>query len=54
MKFRDIIHILENEGFRQTRQEGSHRRFEGMVGGVRQHVTVAGNPGDDVLKATLA
>ena len=54
MKVREVIRVLEDHGFRFVRQTGSHRRFEGVVGGQTHRVTVAGNGGDDITKSTLA
>jgi predicted RNA binding protein YcfA (HicA-like mRNA interferase family) len=54
VKYRDFIRLLEEHGFRQTRQKGSHRRYEGLVSGKLQLVTVSGKPGDEVLPQTLA
>ena len=54
MKVREVIRILEDNGFRLVRQTGSHRRFEGIVGGRTRRVTVAGNHGDDISTGTLA
>jgi predicted RNA binding protein YcfA (HicA-like mRNA interferase family) len=51
MKVREIIRLLEQDGWHQVRQRGSHRQFkhptkEGLV-------TVAGKPGDDLAPGTL-
>ncbi|MDE0053440.1 MAG: type II toxin-antitoxin system HicA family toxin [Gammaproteobacteria bacterium] len=53
MKVREVIRILEDNGFRFVRQTGSHRRFNGMVHGQTRHVTIAGKESDDVTKPTL-
>ena len=54
MKFRDIIRVLVDHGFELKRQSGSHRIYEGFVGGLRRVVTVAGHrESDDVLPKTL-
>ena len=42
MKVRDVVRILEYHGFRRKRWKGSYRQFEGVVGGQRRLVTVAG------------
>ncbi|MCX6596958.1 MAG: type II toxin-antitoxin system HicA family toxin [Acidobacteria bacterium] len=51
MKVRDLIHILESNGWRLKTTRGSHRQFlhpnKGSV------VTVAGHPGKDVPVGTL-
>ena len=54
VKVREVIRILEGNGFRQVRQSGSHRRFEGIVGGRTRRVTVAGHSSDDFSMRTLA
>ena len=54
MKVREVMRILENNGFRLDRQKGSHRRFEGLVNGQIRGVTVAGKKSDEINKATLA
>ncbi len=51
MKIRDIIKLLEEDGWTLVRQRGSHRQFKhtskpGLV-------TVAGKPGDDLALGTL-
>ena len=52
MKIRDIIKLLEEDGWTVVRQRGSHRQFKhtskpGLV-------TVAGKPGDDLAPGTLS
>ena len=52
MKVREVISILEREGWALARQSGSHRQFShpdrpGVV-------TVAGNLGEEVPRGTLA
>ena len=54
LKVRDAIRILEAQGFHLKRQTGSHRQFEGIVGGLRRLVTVAGKAGDDISDATFS
>lgn len=51
MKVRDLIKLLENEGWLLVRTRGSHRQFKhpGQPG----TVTVAGKPGVDVPPGTL-
>ena len=51
MKVRDVIKMLEEDGWKQARQRGSHRQFKhsskpGLV-------TIAGKPGDDLAPGTL-
>ena len=47
MKVRDVVRILEDHGYRLKRWTGSHRQFEGVVGGQRHLVTVAGKESDE-------
>ena len=52
VKVREVIRILEHEGWQQVRQKGSHRQFQHPE---RPGVgTVAGAPADEVPKGTLA
>ena len=53
MKVREVVRILERNGFEIARQNGSHRRFKGIVNGRTRMVTVPGADGDDVPKGTL-
>jgi predicted RNA binding protein YcfA (HicA-like mRNA interferase family) len=51
VKVRDVIEMVEADGWRQVRQRGSHRQFKhptkpGLV-------TIAGKPGDDLATGTL-
>jgi len=52
MKARELIRLLEDNGWVQARQRGSHRQFIHAVKPGR--VTVAGNLGDEVRPGTLA
>jgi predicted RNA binding protein YcfA (HicA-like mRNA interferase family) len=54
LKYRDFVRILEAHGFSKTRQSGSHKRYEGLVDGKVQLVTVSGEPGDDILPRNFA
>lgn len=55
MKYRDVIRVLTNHGFRPVRQKGSHRQYEGLVDGRRHMVTIAcHSENDDVLPNVLA
>jgi predicted RNA binding protein YcfA (HicA-like mRNA interferase family) len=51
VKVRDVIHLLESNGWRLKATKGSHRQFlhpqKGLV------VTVPGQPGKDVPVETL-
>ena len=51
MKIRDVIKLLEDDGWSVVRQRGSHRQFKHA--GKPGLVTVAGKPGDDVAAGTL-
>lgn len=51
MKVRDIIRLLEEDGWRMVARRGSHRQFKHPIKPGR--VTVAGKPGDDVPPGTL-
>lgn len=51
LKVRDVIKMLEDDGWSVVRQRGSHRQFKhnskpGLV-------TLAGKPGDDLAPGTL-
>ena len=51
MKVRDVIRMIEEDGWRQVRTTGSHRQFKHDVkSGL---VTVAGKPSLDVPPGTL-
>ena len=52
MTVREVIRMLERDGWVLARQRGSHRQFIHAVTPGR--VTVAGNLGDDVRPGTLA
>ena len=52
MKFRDLIALLEDDGWRLVRQRGSHQQYEHPSKPGK--VTVAGKPGADVPKGTAA
>jgi len=51
MKVRELISLIESDGWRQVRQKGSHRQFHhpSKTG----TVTVAGKPNVDVPPGTL-
>ena len=51
MKVRDVVKMIENDGWLHVRTRGSHRHFKhptkpGLV-------TIAGHPGVDMPKGTL-
>ena len=52
MKVRDVIRILEEEGWEMVRQRGSHRQYRHPQKPGR--VTVPGNPGAELKAGTLA
>ncbi len=52
MKVRDVISMIQTDGWYQIGQKGSHRQFKHPTKPGR--VTVAGNSGDDVKAGTLA
>jgi predicted RNA binding protein YcfA (HicA-like mRNA interferase family) len=51
MKVRKLIKLLEDDGWSQVRQRGSHRQFRHPV--KSGTVTVAGKPGVDMPTGTL-
>jgi predicted RNA binding protein YcfA (HicA-like mRNA interferase family) len=51
MKIKDLIALLESDGWQQVRQKGSHRQFHHSV--KPGTVTVAGKPSVDVPPGTL-
>ncbi|MGE0371343.1 MAG: type II toxin-antitoxin system HicA family toxin [Gammaproteobacteria bacterium] len=51
MKIRDLIRLLENEGWRLVRTRGSHRQFKHPQRSGT--ITVAGKPGVDMPPGTL-
>jgi predicted RNA binding protein YcfA (HicA-like mRNA interferase family) len=52
MKVKDLITLLELDGWQQVRQKGSHRQFHHPV--KSGTVTVAGKPSVDIPPGTLA
>jgi predicted RNA binding protein YcfA (HicA-like mRNA interferase family) len=51
MKVREVVRLLERDGWYQVTQRGSHRQFRHPTKTGR--VTVAGNPNRDVAPGTL-
>jgi predicted RNA binding protein YcfA (HicA-like mRNA interferase family) len=51
MKVRDVIRLLENEGWFLVATRGSHRQYKHPVRAGR--VTVAGKPSEDLAPGTL-
>ena len=52
MKFRELIRVLEDDGWRLIGERGSHRQYEHASKPGK--VTVAGKPNADVPKGTAA
>ncbi|HEX6185877.1 MAG TPA: type II toxin-antitoxin system HicA family toxin [Pyrinomonadaceae bacterium] len=51
MKVRDIVKLIEKDGWYLVRSKGSHHQYKHPTkSGL---VTVPGNPGDDVAAGTL-
>ena len=51
MKIRDLLRMLEDDGWFQVAQRGSHRQFKHPVKSGR--VTLPGHPADEMDKGTL-
>ena len=51
MKVRDLVKLIEEDGWRHVKTRGSHRQFKHWAKPGR--VTVAGHPGDDVRPGML-
>ena len=51
MKIRDIIKIIEVDGWYLVRSKGSHRQFKHPI--KKGVVTIAGHLNDDLAKGTL-
>jgi predicted RNA binding protein YcfA (HicA-like mRNA interferase family) len=51
MKVRDVVKMLEDDGWRLARTKGSHRQFKHPA--KSGAVTVSGKPGLDVPSGTL-
>jgi predicted RNA binding protein YcfA (HicA-like mRNA interferase family) len=51
MKVRDVLQMLQGDGWFQVATRGSHRQFKHPSKPGR--VTVAGKPGDDLAPGTL-
>jgi predicted RNA binding protein YcfA (HicA-like mRNA interferase family) len=52
MKVRDVIRLIEDDGWRLVVVRGDHRQFKHPVKPGR--VTISGHSGDDMAKGTLA
>ena len=51
MKVREVIKLIENDGWHLVRTKGSHRQFHHSF--KKGTVTIAGHPGVDIPKGTL-
>lgn len=51
MKIRDVIELIEKDGWRLRTTKGSHRQYTHPTKPGR--VTIAGHPGDDLAPGTL-
>jgi len=51
MKVRDVIKLVESDGWRHVATKGSHRQYRHPVKPGR--VTIPGHPGDDLHPGTL-
>ncbi|MCX6004134.1 MAG: type II toxin-antitoxin system HicA family toxin [Chloroflexi bacterium] len=51
MKVRDIIRLIEADGWYLVVTQGSHRQYKHQV--KKGRVTIAGHLGDDVAQGTL-
>jgi len=51
MKVRDVIRLIENDGWFLVRTRGSHRQYHHAT--KLGTVTIAGHPGVDMPKGTL-
>jgi predicted RNA binding protein YcfA (HicA-like mRNA interferase family) len=51
MKVRDVIRLIEQDGWAHIATRGSHRQFKHPIKAGR--VTVAGRPSDEVAPGTL-
>jgi len=52
VKIRDVIKLIEEDGWYKISQRGSHRQYKHLVKHGR--VTIAGHPGDNLGADTLA
>ncbi len=51
MKVRDVIKLIEDDGWYQVAQKGSHRQYKHPVKSGR--VTVAGHPSEEMARGTF-
>jgi len=52
MKVRDVIKLIEADGWYLVATKGSHRQYKHSLKSGR--VTIAGHPGDDLAPGTLS
>jgi predicted RNA binding protein YcfA (HicA-like mRNA interferase family) len=52
VKVRDVVKLVEADGWREKRVRGSHRQFKHPLKPGK--VTIAGKPGDDIPEQTLS
>lgn len=52
MKVRELLELLEADGWRQARMRGSHRQFDHST--KRGTGTIAGQPGTEIPPGTLS
>jgi len=52
MRVRDVVRLIETDGWRHVRTRGSHRQFNHSV--KRGVVTVPGKPNDELAPGTLS
>ncbi|MBI4712809.1 MAG: type II toxin-antitoxin system HicA family toxin [Planctomycetes bacterium] len=51
MKIREIVRLIEKDGWYPVATKGSHRQYKHQIKPGR--VTIAGHPGDDLAPGTL-
>ncbi len=51
MKIRDVIKLIERNGWYQVRTRGSHRQYRHPI--KKGLVSISGNLSDDIAKGTL-
>jgi len=51
MKVRDVIRLVENDGWFLERTKGSHRQYRHQV--KQGTVTISGHPSDDMPRGTF-
>jgi len=51
MKVRDVIKVIEADGWYFVGQEGSHRQYKHAI--KKGRVTISGHPGEEMPKGTF-